>query len=227
VICSATLGRSIRSVRRTIWSSVFYRRTRRIVADLTRPVRRIELGLVFRQDLTGPIEMFDADVNIDIAQASLDDLERAASLNPLGSRRRSKIFRWRVHNGCVCFVARAGTTLVAYNWVRLQPGVDDGDMIALADGQAFHLDSYVDENWRGRRIEAALSSRMRLFEKQHGCVATYTKISAFNSKSLRSARRMGWKPTGLVLRVRGSKSGGWPIVTLWGSMHPLVRLRSK
>ena len=171
--------------------------------------------------------MFDADVNIDIAQASLDDLERAASLNPLGSRRRSKIFRWRVHNGCVCFVARAGTTLVAYNWVRLQPGVDDGDMIALADGQAFHLDSYVDENWRGRRIEAALSSRMRLFEKQHGCVATYTKISAFNSKSLRSARRMGWKPTGLVLRVRGSKSGGWPIVTLWGSMHPLVRLRSK
>jgi GNAT superfamily N-acetyltransferase len=183
----------------------------------------MELGLVFRQDLTGPIKVLDADVNIDIAEASLDDVEWSASLNPFGSR-RSEIFRWRVQNGCVCFVARADATLVAYNWVRLRPGVDDGDMIALADGEAFHLDSYVNENWRGHRIEAALSSRMRVFEKQHGCTATYTKIGAFNRKSLKSARRMGWKPTGLVLRVRGSKSGGWPIITLWGSVHPLVRM---
>ena len=41
-------------------------------------------------------------------------------------------------------------------------------MISLADREAFHFDSYVDENWRGHRIEAALSSRMRLFEKQRG-----------------------------------------------------------
>jgi L-amino acid N-acyltransferase YncA len=94
-------------------------------------------------------------------------------------------------------------------------------MIALADREAFHLDSYVDEDWRGNRIEAALSSRMRLFEKQLGCTTTYTKISVFNRKSLRSSRRMGWKSVGLVLRVRGSKIGGWPIITLWGSSHPL------
>jgi hypothetical protein len=121
VIFSASLSRSIRSVRRKIWSSVFYRQSRRIVADLTRPVRRIELGLVFRQDLTGPIKVFDADVNIDIAQASLDDVEQAAFLNPHGSR-RSEIFRWRVQNGCVCFVARAGATLVAYNITRMNRG---------------------------------------------------------------------------------------------------------
>jgi hypothetical protein len=42
----------------------------------------------------------------------------------------------------VSFVARAGAKLVAYNWVRLRPGVDDGDMIHLVDGQAFHLDFY-------------------------------------------------------------------------------------
>jgi hypothetical protein len=68
--------------------------------------------LFFRQDLIGPIKVFDADVNIDIAQASLEDVERAAFLNPFGSR-RSEIFRWRVQNGCVCFVARADATLVA------------------------------------------------------------------------------------------------------------------
>jgi hypothetical protein len=107
------------------------------------------------------------------------------------------------------------------------PRVDDGDLIALADREAFHLDSYVNENWCGNRIEAALSSCMRLFEKQSGCTTTYTKISVFNRKSLRSSRRMGWKCGGLVLRVRGSKSGGWPIVIFWGSSHPLKRLRNK
>jgi hypothetical protein len=45
-----------------------------------------------------------------------------------------------------------------------------------------------------------------------------------NRKSLKGGR--GWTPSGLVLRVRGSKRGGWPIITLWGSSHPLSRLRS-
>ncbi|MGA8567361.1 MAG: hypothetical protein WB580_06165 [Candidatus Binataceae bacterium] len=224
------LSRSIRSVRQTIWSSALYRRTRRIAADLTRPVRCIELALIFRQDLTLPINVSDADVKIEIEQASSEDVEQAASLHPVGSRLeifRREIFRWRLENGCGCFIARAGSELVAYNWLRLRPGVDDGDMISLADREAFHFDSYVDENWRGHRIEAALSSRMRLFEKQRGYTEAYTKISTFNRKSLKSSRRMGWKPTGLVLRVRGSRRGGWPIITLWGSAHPLMRLRRK
>ena len=89
----------IRSVRRTIWSSMLYRRARKIAADLTRPVRRIELGLICRQELTGPIKMLDADVDIDIAQASADEIERAASLNP---RSHGETFRWRIQNGCVC-----------------------------------------------------------------------------------------------------------------------------
>jgi len=210
---------SIRKVRQTIWSSQLYRHTRRIAADLTRPIRRIELAVIFQQDLSEPIQVSDAKLQIEVAQASPDDVQQAASLNPSSSRRET--FCWRLENDCLCFVARTASEIVAYNWVRLRPGPDDGDMIALADREAFHLDSYVHENWRGNRIEASLSSRMRLFEKQSGCTTTYTKISAFNRKSLRSSRRMGWKPSGLVLRVRGSRSGGWPIVTLWGSAHPL------
>src|ERR1700682_4702034 len=100
------LSNRIRSVGQMIWSSVFYRRVRRIAADLTRPFRRFELGLIFRQELTGPIKVVDASVDIEIAQTSADDVERAASLNPL--RSSSELFRWRVQNGCVCFVARAG-----------------------------------------------------------------------------------------------------------------------
>jgi GNAT superfamily N-acetyltransferase len=225
----AQFSRGIRSLRQTIWSSSLYRRALRIGADLTRPVRRVELALIFRQDLRLPIKVSDANVKIEIEEASPEDVEQAASLRPVGSRLEifRETFRWRLENGCACFMARAGSELVAYNWVRLRPGVDDGDMIALANREAFHFDSYVDENWRGHRIEAALSSRMRLFEKQHGCTTTYTKISVLNRKSLRSSRRMGWKSVGLVLRVRGSKSGGWPILTLWGSSHPLERLCPK
>jgi GNAT superfamily N-acetyltransferase len=208
-------------IRETIWSSSLYRRTRRIAAALTRPLRRIELALVFRQDLSEPVKILDAKVQIELTQASRDDVEQAASLNPSGSRRET--FWWRLEDDCLCFVARAASEIVAYNWVRLRPGPDDGDMIALADREAFHFDSYVHENWRGNRIQEALRSRMRLFEKQSGCTATYTKISVFNRKSLRSSRRQGWEPSGLVLRVRGSKSGGWPIITLWGSAHPLQK----
>jgi hypothetical protein len=87
----------------------------------------------------------------------------------------------------MCFVARAGSMLVACNWVRLFSGVDDGDMIALDENEAYHLDSYVDENWRGNRVSGALSSRVRLFEQQRGCTAIYARISVFNRKSLKSA----------------------------------------
>jgi GNAT superfamily N-acetyltransferase len=178
---------------------------------------------MFRQDLTGPVKLIQANVEIDIGRASADEVERAGSLIP--DSRRSEVFRWRLQNGCMCFVARAGSTLVACNWVRLFPGVDDGDMIALGEGEAYHFDIYVDENWRGSRVGGALSSHIRLFEQQRGCMAIYTRISVFNRKSLKAARFIGWKPTGLILRVRGSKSGGWPILTLWGSAHPLERLR--
>jgi hypothetical protein len=68
------------------------RSTRRIAADLTRPFRRFELGLIFRQELTGPINVVDAFVDIEIAQASADDVERAASLNRFVPA--ASLFRW-------------------------------------------------------------------------------------------------------------------------------------
>jgi hypothetical protein len=212
-----------RRVRQAFWTSPLYRRARRIAADIARPVLRLELDLVFHMDLTRPIKMIESDLDIRVTQASPNDVERAAFLGRDDPGRR-EIFRWRLENGCRCFVAHAGSTLVAYNWVRLSPGVDDGDMIALAHGEAFHLNSYVDLDWRGHRIEGALSSLMRLFEQQQGYTTAYTRISVFNRKSMRSSRRMGWEPVGLIMRVRGSKSGGWPIITLWGSAHPMRRL---
>jgi len=190
-----------------------------------RPLRRLELAIVYQQDLTGHVDVFDADVAIDISPVSIEEIELAAETLRRRDPRRREVFRWRLQHGCVCFAARAGSTIVGYTWFRFRPGPDDGDMIDLAEREVLDFDLFVDENWRGHRIQTALSSRGRLFFKQQGYSTTYTKVSAFNRNSLKSIRRSPWKATGVVLRVRASKRGGWPIVTLWGSSHPLTRLR--
>jgi GNAT superfamily N-acetyltransferase len=216
----------LRHLQQQLWSSALYWRSYRIVAALTQPFRRLELATLFRQDLTGQVELFDADIDVDIGLASAEEAERAAETLRRRNPARRAIFRWRLEHGCVCFVARVGFAIAGYTWARLRPGPDDGDMLALAEHEAFDFDLYVDPKWRGHRIQTALASRERLFCKQQGYAAIYTKVSVINRKSLKGMKRSPWKPTGVVLRVRGSKQGGWPIFTLWGSAHPLTRLRA-
>ncbi len=219
-------NRGLRRLRKRFWSSALYRRGYLVGAALTRPFRRLELATLFRQDLTGPVELFDADIDVDIGLASAQEVERAAETLRRPDANRRALFQWRLEDGCICFVARIGSVIVGYTWARLRPGPDDGDMLALAPHEAFDFDLYVDPKWRGHRIQTALGSRKRLFCKQQGYTAIYSKTSVTNRKSLKGMRRSPWKPTGLVLRVRASRQGGWPILTLWGSAHPLTRLQS-
>jgi hypothetical protein len=195
------------------------------VALLTRPFRRFELALIFRKDLTGSLERLETDAHIEIGPASAEEVARAAIV--IGRRRqgRSEVFRWRLGSGCSCFVARAGSTLVGYDWIRFRPGPDDGDLIGLSEGELYSFDLYVDENWRGRRVAAALGTQSHIFLKGQGYKTSYARVSVFNHNSVRNNLRCGWTPSGLVLRVRGSKRGGWPILTLWGSSHPLRQLQ--
>lgn len=212
-----------RRLRRAIWSTAIYRMARRAGAALTRPFRRVEVAAIFYQDLRGPVQVFDADVGLEIWLASPEEIGRAEAT--LGRRYpgRSELFRWRLENGCRCFLARAGEKIVAYDWFRVRPGPDDGDMIALDKGEVFLFDIYVDEEWRGHGMQAAIGTRLRSYCKEQGYTKAYTKIAVTNRKSWKGGR--GWTASGLVLRVRRSKRGGWPIVTLWGSAHPLRRLR--
>ena len=204
-----------------IWSSAFYRRGRRGLAAIARPLPRLELAWIFRKDLTGALERLDTDEGIEIGPASMEEIEQAATA--VGHRRPGlgEMFRWRVETGCMCFVARAGSKLVGYDWIRLRPGPDGGDMIALGEGELYSFDLYVDENWRGHRVAPALGTQAHLWLKEQGYQTSYARVSVLNRKSVRNNRRCGWAASGLVLRVRGSKRGGWPIITLWGSPHPL------
>ncbi|MGH7914580.1 MAG: GNAT family N-acetyltransferase [Candidatus Binataceae bacterium] len=213
-----------RRVRQRIWSSSIHRWARRTAAELTRPLRRLELCILYRYDLTQPIASFDAGVDVQIAQASAEDIEPAASLRVPPDPNLRELFKWRLEHDCVCFLARAGSKLVAYNWIRLSPGPEEGEMIALAVDEMYSFDLYVDENFRGNRIYTALGVRSRTFCKERGYVTAYARVSVMNRKSQKAIRRGGWRRSGLALRVRRSR-GGWPIVRLWGSAHPLARLR--
>jgi hypothetical protein len=81
---------------------------------------------------------------------------------------RAELFRWYLRDGCVCFVAHSGSAIVAYVRMRYRPGLDDGLLIALGPGEVYPFELFVDENWRGRKIFAALGSRSRLFFKERG-----------------------------------------------------------
>src|ERR1700756_2405766 len=126
--------RVLRRLRHTVWSSALYRRGRRLVAEVTHPFRRLELSLIFRKDLTEEFERLETDADIEIGPASLHEVEQAAIA--IGHRRQDtgEVFRWRIETGCLCLVARAGSTLVGYDWIRFRPGPDDGDMISLFEG---------------------------------------------------------------------------------------------
>jgi GNAT superfamily N-acetyltransferase len=107
----------------------------------------------------------DADVDVDIGLASAQEAERAAESFGRQNPDRRALFRWRLEHGCVCFVACVGFAIAGYTWARLRPGIDDSDILALGEREAFDFDLYVDPKWRGHRIQTALSSRERLFCK--------------------------------------------------------------
>ena len=220
------ISRVFRRFQQSIWFSLFFRQSRGIAAALTRPFRRLDVCTMFRRDLTGYTGVPDA-LEVEIKRClSVDEVEQAACLGRPDPYRR-ELFRWRFQNGCACFVARVGSTLVGYDWIRLRAGIDDGDWIDLAAHEVYTLDAYVAEDWRGHRIHRSMGAQMLLFAKAQSYTSAYSKASVFNYTSQKATRRNGWAVSGYALRVRGAKRGGWPIFRLYGSSYPLTRLRRK
>ena len=176
---------------------------------------------MYRRNLSAYTGISEANPKLNIARcSSLAELDEAAELGRPDPHRK-ELFRSRLQDGCACFVARVGQTLVGYDWIRLRPGIDDGDMVALGKTEVFTFDAYVAEDWRGARIHRAMGAAMLMFAKEQGYTTAYTKVGIFNRRSQKSTRRNGWTSSGCVLRV--SRGRGWPVLTLYGSSHPLYR----
>ena len=214
---------NLKRLRQRIWSSTIYRRGRRALARLARPLAIFELAIIYRFDLTAPLGAFIIEPDLKIGEATAEDVERAAKTLGRPNPQRTERFRQRLTDGCICFIAQSGPQIVAYLWIRYRSGIDDGDLIDLGPDQVYSFDDFVHENWRGQRISTAIGTQSRLYFKERGYATIYARVSAFNRRSRKATLRGGWRASGLVLRAKGWLRGRGPILRLWGSAHPLKR----
>lgn len=215
----------MRGLQRAVWTSRPYVALRRVGGRATRPLRRVEIGVVFRRDLAKPLPELPAAAPIVVSLATPEEAagEVADLKRPLDPALH-ELFRERMERGFTCFIARIDGKLVAYNWIQHHPGEDDGDFIDLRPGEAHMLDAYTVEEWRGKNIHGSMNRDMLAFLRERGYRYSYSKASALNFRSPKALRRLGWEVTGVVLRARRSR--GKPVIRLRGSAHPWTRLRT-
>jgi GNAT superfamily N-acetyltransferase len=196
------------------------RRTRRRLArDLS---GLVELGIVWRKDLTAPLPEVRADAPISVRRASADsELREAAALAGSGADEREQLFATRLAQGHVCFIASIDSDIVAYNWLLLEPGIDEGDVLALRADEAFFTDAFTAEAWRGRKIHRELLHRMLVYARDEGRRWGYTEVNVLNRRSWKAHRHLRWNVSGILLTFRGRR-GSRAELCIWGSRHPIV-----
>jgi hypothetical protein len=195
-----------------------YRTARSIVGGWTWSLRRAEVASIWRCDLSGSLPKAEARIPIQAFVASRAEvLGEAAQLERSRASSRDDFSR-RLDEGCLCFIARSGNRLVAYNWTQYQPGEDDGSYIALGPSEVHCLDARTVEDLRGLNIHSALLREMLLFNAGLGYRYAYSKTVVSNRRSPKAHRRLGWERTGLMLRARRVR--GFPVIRLQGSTHP-------
>ena len=164
-----------------------------------------------------------ADAPISIRRAvSGSDLKQAAALAGDGAETREAIFSTRIGLGQACFIATVESEIIAYNWLLLEPCVDEGDVLALRPDEVFGTDAFTAPEWRGRNIHAELLRRMLIFARDNGRRAAYTEVNVFNTRSWKAHRRLGWTVSGRLLALRDRRDRYWE-VCIAGTRHPIVR----
>ena len=212
----------LRSIIYTVVSSTPYQAVRRKVARATRPVRQIgiDIDIMFQKDISRPLPDFVADVPVEIAIASRAEVEhQAARLRLPRDGRYREYFLAKYDAGMICFVARSGSSVVAYNWIRLEPGVSDSAFVALRRGEVWCTDAFTAHAWRGNKIHTALLNRMLQFAHERGCTTAYTLTRLRNRGSRKTHHRLGWEMTGRLLHVRIRDRV--TRIALTGTAHPL------
>jgi hypothetical protein len=197
------------------------RRARELAARLTRPLRRAEIEVVFRRDLTQPIPEAVARVPLDAYVGSRDEvLGELPQLRP--DPALPELFASRLERGFGCFVGRVEGRIAAYNWTQFEPGEDDGAWVDLRPGEVHTLDSYTLDEFRGLNIHAALLREMLLFDAGLGYRCAYSATNLWNRRSRKGLRRVDFEQIGSFLQVRGPS--GLAVIRLSGTTHPWRRL---
>lgn len=215
------LGLRYRSLARAVWSSRWYGRVRQVVADVTRPVRRVEVDLLYRKQLSGPQAIVRASAPVAVAQADASEAAEIAALISPDDAGAPERYTARLARGQRCFTARIGGELVGLNWISLASDVVGAERIELREREVFTHDAFTAAAWRGRQIHAELLSRMLAFAQEAGNETAFTLASATNRASRKALHRLGWQISGVLLSVR-FPGGRKRIYPLRGSAYPIA-----
>jgi GNAT superfamily N-acetyltransferase len=192
-----------------------------VVADVTRPVRRVEVDLLYRKELAGAQEVTRAEAPIDVAQATPGEANEIAGLISPGDARTRARYRARLEHGQRCLTARIDGQLVGFNWINLVSDVVGAERVELAEHEVFTHDAFTATAWRGRRIHAELLSRMLAFAQEAGRETAFTLVSATNRASRKTLHRLDWQISGVLLSMR-LPGGRKRIYPLRGSRYPIT-----
>ena len=187
------------------------------------PLRVLELLMVLRRDLRALVA-YSARTPVDIGPAaSAEEIEEVAALERPEEDLR-ELYRGRFDRGQLCFTARIGGTLVAYNWLAFGVELDEDQIMRLRPDEVYCLDAYTAEPWRGQGIHTELLFRMLEHARSSGYRRAYTVVSVGNRKSWKTHRRLGWRFSGAGLYL-SSVGGRRPrIFRLTRSIYPIAGL---
>ena len=180
------------------------------------PLGELKMVSLYRKDLSKTIPKYPAKVDLEIREATDDDIEQVYRIwkelpDKITDEKTLQEFRisiikqlkyirlgyWR------CFVGRIGEKVVHYNWIFFrvaQSASEDGRLVQLADDEAHLNIAYTRKKWRGKGIHTAVQREMLQYLRESGYRIAYTFGSTNNKPSFKTHNRLGWEPIGIILR---------------------------
>ena len=194
------------------------------------PLVLVELANLYERDLAQPIAPARMKAEVTLAQATPGDVPALATLaaqdHHVGADRipfLAEALARRFERGERCFIARAGSQIVHYNWLSF--GWKEslaGRYIVVQDDAAYCGWAYTEEGWRGRSIHAGVHAMMLRHLQASGFRRAYTWAHVHNRASRATIERMGWTRTGVMLAFTPA-GGASPLVwCVRGRLEPFA-----
>ncbi len=154
--------------------------------------------------LIRPVDLPPAEVaagpGLVIREIGTEATDRYLALRGRGNRAQ---YEERLRRGQRCFVVEADGQPVAVSWLALKeadvPAL--GQTLALAPGDAYVFDTFVDPASRGRRVRPLLYNHLLEVARNAGVRRLCCLVAPYNRRIRRSCERSGYTESGAVTRA--------------------------
>jgi len=200
----------------------------RLIGRGFRPLGILGLATFYERELDRPIQEIKAKVDLAVALADQSEIE---SIIKLAEEREAKERKAKVRNlilerfqkGSLCFLGKIKTEIVHYNWISFNWDESlAGRFLHLKENEAYFLDAFTLEEWRGGNIYPAVQYHLLDYLKQRGYRKVYTLVDTDNRPSRKIHYFHDWKALGTVIcfTPRGA-ANGW-IWRIRGTLAPFL-----